>query len=234
MSDPNSPKNRLLAALPNHVYQRLLPDLQLVELSQQQILYISGVSQEFAYFPIDSIISSVVILENGATIEMGVIGNEGTSGIPLILGTEYTNFAAIVQVAGNAYRIAAQPLQKELELQKELKILLMRYIQARIIQLGQTIACNRHHKLEQRFARWLLLVRDSIQEDRFQLTHEFISQMLGVGRTRVTEIAGQFQRAGIIKYQRGFIEIVDNQKLESISCECYELIQQQFSRLLNN
>lgn len=233
MSDLDRPKNRLLAALPHQVYQRLLPDLQLIKLSQEQIIYVSGETSEFAYFPNNSIISSVAILENGETIEMGVIGNEGMIGIPLILNTEYTNFAAVVQVTGNAYKIAAQSLKKELELQEELKILLMRYTQARIIQLGQTIACNRHHKLEQRFARWLLLVRDSIQEDRFELTHEFISQMLGVGRTRITEIAREFQKAGIIQYKRGCVEIVDNQKLEDICCECYEVINKQFSRLLD-
>lgn len=229
----SKPVNYLLSALPQEVYQRLLSHLQLVTLSQYQILYVSGEIYKFAYFPLNSMISSVSILEDGATTEIGIIGNEGMIGLPLILGTTQTNFAAIVQVGGDSYKIAAAPLQKELNRQEELKDLLMRYTQARIIQLGQTAACNRHHKLEQRFARWLLKVRDSMDSDRFQLTHEFISQMLGVRRTGVTEIAGQFQKAGIIRYNRGFIEILDNQKLEATACECYQVIYQQFSRLLD-
>lgn len=225
--------NRLLTALPQQVYQRLLPDLKPVTLPQHQILYVSGETYNYAYFPTNSMISSVSILEDGASTEIGIIGNEGMIGLPLVLGTTYTNFAAIVQVGGNGYKIAAAPLQEELNRQEELKSLLMRYTQARIIQLGQTAACNRHHKLEQRFARWLLTVRDSMNSNQFQLTHEFLSQMLGVRRSGVTEIAGQFQKAGIIQYKRGFIEILDNQKLEATACECYQVIFQQFSRLLD-
>lgn len=225
--------NRLLTALPQEVYQRLLPDLQLITLPQHQLLYVSGQTYNYAYFPLNSMISSVSILEDGASTEIGIIGNEGMIGLPLVLGTTSTNFAAIVQVGGNGYKIAAAPLQEELNRQEELKSLLMRYTQARIIQLGQTAACNRHHKLEQRFARWLLTVRDSMNSNQFQLTHEFLSQMLGVRRTGVTQIAGQFQKAGIIQYKRGFVEILDNQKLEAIACECYQVIHQQFSRLLD-
>ena len=225
--------NRLLTALPQDVYQRLLPDLQLITLPQHQLLYLSGETYDYAYFPLKSMISSVSILEDGASTEIGIIGNEGMIGLPLVLGTTSTNFAAIVQVGGNGYKIAAAPLQEELNRQEELKSLLMRYTQARIIQLGQTAACNRHHKLEQRFARWLLTVRDSMNSNQFQLTHEFLSQMLGVRRTGVTQIAGQFQKAGIIQYKRGFVEILDNQKLEAVACECYQVIHQQFSRLLD-
>jgi CRP-like cAMP-binding protein len=229
----SKPVNSLLTALPQEVYQRLLPDLQLITLPQHQILFLSGETYDYAYFPTNSMISSVSILENGATTELGIVGNEGMIGLPLILGTTFTNFAAIVQVGGNGYKIAAAPLQEELNRQEEFKSLLMRYTQARIIQLGQAAACNRHHKLEQRFARWLLTVRDSMNSNQFQLTQEFISQMLGVRRTGVTEIAGQFQKAGIIQYKRGFVEILDNQKLEATACECYQLIHQQFSRLLD-
>ena len=232
MNDSNLPKNRLLAALPQDVSQKLLPHLQLVALPQEQIIYVSGENYKHAYFPLNSMISSVLILEDGSTTEIGTIGNEGMIGLPLILGTAYTNSAAVVQVGGYSYKIAAQYLQQELDRQGAFKELLMHYIQARIIQLGQTAACNRHHRLEQRFARWLLAVRDSVNSDRFRLTHEFISQMLGVGRPRVTEIAGQFQKAGIIKYNRGFVEILDNPQLEATACECYPIIYQQFSRLL--
>lgn len=225
--------NRLLTALPQEVYQRLLPDLQVITLSQHQLLYVSGETYKYAYFPINSMISSVSILENGASTEMGIIGNEGMIGLPLVLDTTYTNFAAIVQVGGNCYKIAAAPLIKELNRQEDLKSLLMRYTQARIIQLGQNAACNQHHKLEQRFARWLLTVRDSMNSNQFLLTHELISQMLGVRRPGVSEIAGQFQKAGIIQYKRGFIEILDNRQLEATTCECYQVIHQQFSRLLD-
>ena len=234
MSVPNlnKPINRLLAALPTEDYQRLLPDLQAVELPQHQILYHAGEDYDYAYFPSYSIVSTVAIMENGSTTEIGVIGNEGMVGLPIVLDTDYTNSTAIVQVGDGGYRILAERLQEEMNRHGALKRLLMRYVQARIIQLGQTAACNRYHTVEQRFARWLLTVRDSIQQDEFQLTQEFISQMLGVRRTGVTEVASRFQQAGIIQYKRGLIRIVSAQKLEAATCECYQLIYQEFSRLI--
>ena len=234
MPIPNSiePVNRLLAALPRQTYQRLLPNLQLVDLAQHQIIYLAGEEFEYAYFPSNAIVSTVAIMKNGSTTEIGVIGNEGMVGLPIILNTNYTNSTAIVQVSGDSYRISATELQKELERQGELKVLLMRYVQARIIELGQTAACNRYHNLEQRFARWLLRARDSIQKDKFQLTQEFISQMLGVRRSGVSEVANKFQKEGLIRYRRGAIEIISPERLEASSCECYELIASEFSRLL--
>lgn len=229
----NKPINRLLAALPPKDYQRLLPYLEPVELPQHKILYDAGEHYEYAYFPSHSIVSTVAIMENGSTTEIGVIGNEGMVGLPIILKTSYTNSTAIVQVGNGGYRIAAQRLQHELDLNETLKTLMMRYVQARIIQLGQTAACNRYHNTEQRFARWLLTVRDNIQRNEFQLTHEFISQMLGVRRTGVTEVASKFQKANIIRYKRGLINIVSEEKLEASTCECYKLISKEFSRLLN-
>ncbi|MEM8719810.1 MAG: Crp/Fnr family transcriptional regulator [Cyanobacteria bacterium P01_G01_bin.39] len=230
---PNPPINRLLAALPSEEYQRLTPHLKPVELPQHKILYHAGQHYEYAYFPSHSIVSTVAIMENGSTTEIGVIGNEGMVGLPIILDTSYTNSTAIVQVGNGGYRIAAEQLQEELNSQGALKRLLMRYVQARIIQLGQTAACNRYHSVEQRFARWLLTVRDSIQKDEFQLTQEFISQMLGVRRTGVTEVASKFQKAGIIQYKRGLIRILSQEKLEASTCECYGLIAKEFSRLLS-
>ena len=234
MSVPNlnKPVNRLLAALPIEVYLRLLPDLQAVELPQHKIIYHAGENYEYAYFPSYSVVSTVAIMENGSTTEIGVIGNEGMVGLPIILDTNYTNSTAIVQVGNGGYRISAKRLQKEMNHQGALYRLLMRYVQARIIQLGQTAACNRYHTIEQRFARWLLTVRDSIQKDEFQLTQEFISQMLGVRRTGVTQVASRFQQAGIISYRRGLIHIISGQKLEACTCECYQLIEGEFSRLL--
>ncbi|VEP14861.1 Crp/Fnr family transcriptional regulator [Hyella patelloides LEGE 07179] len=235
MSSPNlsKPINRLLAALPQPDYQRLCIHLEPVELPQHQILYNAGEHYKYAYFPSHSIVSTVAIMENGSTTEIGVISNEGMVGLPIILDTSYTNTTAIVQVGDGGYRIGAKWLQEELNRQGALKRLLMRYIQARIIQLGQTAACNRYHNLEQRFARWLLTVRDNIQKDEFQLTQEFISQMLGVRRTGVTEVASKFQKEGIIHYKRGLINIVCQEKLEARTCECYQLIANEFSRLLD-
>ena len=235
MSVPNlnQPVNRLLAALPTEDYQRLVPDLKAVELPQHKILYHAGEDYKYAYFPSYSIVSSVAIMENGSTTEIGVIGSEGMVGLPIILDTSYTNSTAIVQVGDGGYRIAAGRLQEEMNRQGALQHLLMRYVQARIIQLGQTAACNRYHTVEQRFARWLLTVRDNIQKDEFQLTQEFISQMLGVRRTGVSEVATKFQKAGMIQYKRGLIRIISSQKLEAATCECYQLISKEFSRLLD-
>ena len=232
-SNLNKPINRLLAALPSEDYQRLLPHLQPVELPQHKILYNAGEDYDYAYFPSHSIVSTVAIMENGSTTEIGVIGNEGMVGLPIILNTGYTNSTAIVQVGGDGCKIYARRLQEEIERGGALKRLSMRYIQARFIQLGQTAACNRYHTVEQRFARWLLSVRDNIQQNEFQLTQEFISQMLGVRRTGVSEIAARFQKTGIIKYKRGFIRIVSPQQLEAATCECYQLIYREFDRLLN-
>ena len=231
-SNLNKPVNRLLAALPTEDYQRLLPHLHIVELPQHKVLYNAGDNYDYAYFPSFSVISTVAIMENGSTIEIGVIGNEGMVGLPIVLNTSYTHSTAIVQVGDGGVKIAAEPLREELKRQGALYDLMMRYVQARIIQLGQTAACNRYHSIEQRFARWLLTVRDNIQKDEFQLTQEFISQMLGVRRTGVSEIASKFQQEGIIYYRRGFIRIISNQKLEAYACECYWLIAKQFDRLL--
>ena len=231
-SNLNKPVNRLLAALPVEDYQRLVPWLHPVELPQYKILYAAGENYDYAYFPSYSIVSTVAIMENGSTTEIGVIGNEGMVGLPIILDTSYTNSTAIVQVGDGGYRIAAGRLQEELERGGALRRLLMRYTQARIIQLGQTAACNRYHTIEQRFARWLLMVRDHIQKDEFNLTQEFVSQMLGVRRTGVSQIAARFQEQGIIHYHRGFIRIISAQKLEASACECYQLTTAQFNRLL--
>ena len=235
LSSPNlsKPVNRLLATLPTEDYQRLYPHLEPVKLTQNEILYNAGEDYNYAYFPSHSIVSTVAIMENGSTIEIGIIGNEGMVGLPIILNTSYTNSTAIVQVGDGGNRIAARHLKAELDRQGALKCLLMRYIQARIIQLGQTAACNRYHNLEQRFACWLLMLRDNLQQDEFQLTQQFISQMLGVRRTGVTEVANNFKKADIIHYQRGLIRIVSHERLEAHACECYWLIAKEFSRLLD-
>ncbi len=234
MSLPNTdkPTNRLLASIPEHLYQNIVPYLQPVELKQHLVLYHAGENYDYAYFPSHSIVSTVAIMENGSTTEIGVIGNEGMVGLPIILNTGYTNSTAIVQVGDGGYKIAASQLREQINRHQEIKQLMMRYVQARIIELGQTAACNRYHSVEQRFARWLLTVSDNIQKDEFQLTQEFISHMIGVRRSGVSEVAGKFQREGIIKYSRGKIGIVDREKLKASTCECHGLIQKEFSRLL--
>lgn len=234
ISNLNQPINRLLAALPTEVYQSLVPDLQPVELPQRKILYHAGEEYDYAYFPSHAIVSTVAIMEDGSITEIGVIGNEGMIGVPIILNTGYTNSTAIVQVGNGGYKIAASRLREEMERHEVLRHLLMCYVQARIVELGQIAACNCYHSVEQRFARWLLTVSDNIQQDEFKLTQEFISQMLGVRRSGVSQVANKFQRAGIIGYSRGRIEIVSKQKLEESSCECYNLIKTEFSRLLRN
>ena len=229
----DKPINRLLAALPTEDYQRLVPHLQPVELPQYKILYNAGENYSYAYFPSNSIISIVAIMENGSTIEVGMVGKEGMIGLPIILDTQSTNLTTMVQVGDGGHRISARRLQEEFNRQGALRRLMMNYVQARIIQLGQTAACNRYHNVEQRFARWLLTVRDSLKQNEFLLTQEFISQMLGVRRTGVSEIAAKFQEQGIIHYRRGFIRIISNQRLEAYACECYRQIAREFSRLLN-
>ena len=232
ISNPDRPINRLLAALPEHLYQNFVPHLQLVELPQHTVLYNAGEYYDYAYFPSHSIVSTVAIMENGSTTEIGVIGNEGMVGLPIILNTGYTNSTAIVQVGNGGYKMPATVLQNEMNRHEELKHLLMCYVQARIVELGQTAACNRYHNVEQRFARWLLTVSENIQKNEFQLTQEFISQMLGVRRSGVSEVAGKFQREGILTYSRGKIKIISQTKLKASSCECYGLIQREFARLL--
>ena len=233
LPDLERPVNRLLAALPQPVYRSLLPNLEPVELPQHEILFLAGDKYDYAYFPSYAIVSTVAIMKNGSTIEIGVIGNEGMVGLPVILNTDYTNSTALVQVGDGGYRISALLLRQAMEQYPELKRLLMNYVQARIIELGQTAACNRYHNLEQRFARWLLTVSSNIQKDEFQLTQEFIAQMLGVRRSGVSVIAGEFQQAGIIRYKRGHIKIISKEKLEALTCECYQLINTEFSRLLS-
>ena len=227
------PTNFLLAALPDEVYQRLCVHLEIVKLPQHQVLYHAGDRFRYAYFPSNAIISSVAIMENGSIAEIGVIGNEGMVGLPIFLKTDYiVNSSLVVQIGGSGYRIAAEELLEESACYEVLQDLLKRYIQARIIQISQTAACNSYHKIEQRFARWLLMVRNRLQTDEIRLTQEFIAQMLGVQRSGVSEIAARFQREGIIQYRRGLIRIISLKKLKNYSCECYELVENEFDRIL--
>ena len=236
MSVPKAPhqpiKNRLLAALPASEYERLVPHLELVSLPVNKVLYELGEPIEYVYFPHHAIVSLVCVLEDGSTVESGLVGNDGMVGLPVILGGNKTSNRAFVQVAGNGMRMKAEQLYSEFKQGGALQSLLLRYTQALLTQVSQGAACNRLHTLEERLARWLLTVQDRVESDEFPLTQEFIAQMLGTRRSGVTVAAGSLSKAGMIRYSRGKITILNQDDLEAIACECYGIIKTEFSRLL--
>ncbi|EAZ91153.1 Crp/Fnr family transcriptional regulator [Crocosphaera chwakensis] len=225
-------ENRLLQALPNVDYQKLAPHLTSLDLSAGTILYEPEQAIEWAYFPCSAMISIVSIMENGATTEIGLIGKEGMVGLPIILGGKHYINQAIVQISGTALKLDGSILKQEFHRSNSLQNLLLLYIQARITQVSQTAACNRQHKIQKRLARWLLSVYDCVLSDELPLTQEFIANMLGTRRSGVTTAANILQEAGIIRYSRGKITILDQEELENAACECYRLIQDEFIRLL--
>ncbi len=227
-----STKNRLLAALPTQEYERLIPYLELVSLPLRQVIYESGEPIKYVYFPNNAIVSLVSTMSDGATVEVGVVGNEGMVGVPVFLGGDSTLNQAFVQFAGDGMRIEAHRLKAEFNRGGVLQSLLLRYTQALLTQASQTAACNRLHTVEERFARWLLVFADRIQSDQFPLTQEFVSQMLASRRAGVSVVAGTLQQAGIIRYTRGKITILNREALEDTSCECYGLVKAEFSRLI--
>ena len=229
----HTPKqNHLLAALPAADYERLLPDLELVPLRLGSAVYESGGHLGYLYFPTDSIVSLLYVMENGASAEIAVTGNDGLVGIALFMGGESTPNRAVVQSAGYAYRLRAAVMKKEFELGGPLQHLLLRYTQALITQMAQTAVCNRHHSLEQQLCRWLLLSLDRLPTNELTMTQELIANMLGVRREGVTEAAGHLQAAGLIRYSRGRITVLDRPKLEKQVCECYGVVKREMDRLL--
>ncbi|WP_414515160.1 Crp/Fnr family transcriptional regulator [Nostoc sp. PCC 9305] len=224
--------NKLLAALPDSDYQRIFPYLKLVPLQVQQILYEAAEPITQVYFPDKAMVSIVTTMEDGSTAEVGIVSNEGMVGIPVILGDNTTTTTAFVQIAGAAMQINADVLRAEFNRGGAIKNLLLCYVQAVYSELAQGAACNRLHTLEERLARWLLTVSERLESEDFPLTHEFISQMLGVRRSGVTVAASTLSRAGMIAYQRGHISILNREDLEATSCECYQVIQKEFARLL--
>jgi CRP-like cAMP-binding protein len=233
MASPHSPKdNQLLAALPAADYARLLPALELVPMPLGWAVYESGGHQGYVYFPTNSIVSLLYVMENGASAEMAVTGNEGLVGIALFMGGETTPSRAVVQSAGHAYRLKAATLKNEFEHGGALQHLLLRYTQALITQMAQTAVCNRHHSVEQQLARWLLLSLDRLPGNELRMTQELIANMLGVRREGVTEAAGKLQEAGLIHYSRGHITVIDRPKLETQVCECYAVVKREVDRLL--
>jgi CRP-like cAMP-binding protein len=224
--------NHLLAALSGDVQQRLFSHLELVPMELGQVLYESGDAMRHMYFPTDCIVSLLYVMENGASAEISVVGNEGLVGIALFMGGESTPSRAIVQSAGFAYRLSGQLLKEEFNRHGELLMLMMRYTQALITQMAQTAVCNRHHNIDQQLCRWLLLSLDRLQGDQLNMTQELIANMLGVRREGVTEAAGKLQRQGVIEYSRGHIRVLDRHKLEQLSCECYAVVKKETDRLL--
>jgi CRP-like cAMP-binding protein len=227
-------QNHLLAAFPAAEFERLSPHLELVEMPLGEALYESGGRLQHVYFPTTSIVSLLYVLENGASAEIAVVGNEGILGISIFMGGETTPSRAVVQSAGHGYRLNAQLLKQEFNRAGPVLRLLLRYTQALITQMTQTAVCNRHHAVEQQLCRWLLLSLDRLSSDSLTMTQELIANMLGVRREGVTEAAGNLQRAGLIRYSRGRIDVLDRPGLEGAVCECYGVVKLEFDRLLSD
>ena len=233
MSSAHDPRqNQLLAALPADEYERLLPHLELVPMPLGDVLYESGIQMRHVYFPTTAIVSLLCVMEDGASAEIAVVGNEGIVGVSLFMGGETTPSRAVVQSAGHAYRLKGQLLKDEFYRAGPMQRLLLRYTQALLTQMAQTAVCNRHHSLDQQFCRWLLLSLDRLASNELIMTQELIANMLGVRREGVTEAAGHVQTAGLIEYHRGRIRVLDRPGLEARSCECYGVVKKEFDRLL--
>ena len=231
-SPPNPRQNRLLAALPKPEYERLLSHLELVPLPLAEALYESGDKLNHVYFPTTAIVSLLYELENGSSAEIAVVGCEGIVGIALFMGGDTMPNRAVVQSAGQAYRLRGLLLKEEFGRAGALQHLLLRYTLAMLTQMAQTAVCNRHHSVDQQLCRWLLLSLDRLPANELSMTQELIANMLGVRREGVTEAAGKLQNAGLIHYSRGRISVLDRPGLERRVCECYEVVRREFQRLL--
>ncbi len=223
--------NYLLAALSPDERDRVFPHLRLVAMPLGKVLYESGDMLDYVYFPTDSIVSLLYVLESGASAEISVVGNEGLIGIALFMGGGTTPSRAIVQSAGHAYRMAGQKLKDEFHRNGGLQLLLLRYTQALITQMAQTAVCNRHHSVDQQLCRWLLLSLDRLKSSKLVMTQELIANMLGVRREGVTDAAGKLQKLGVIRYSRGQITVLDRPQLEQLCCECYSVVKRETDRI---
>ncbi len=237
MSEPHDPprdprQNHLLAALPVEEFAHLEPHLEWVPMPLGHALYESGMQMRHVYFPTTAIVSLLYVMEDGASAEIAVVGNEGMVGISLFMGGETTPSRAVVQSAGHGYRLPGPLLKDEFCRAGPLQHLLLRYTQALLTQMAQTAVCNRHHTLDQQFCRWLLLSLDRLPSNELVMTQELIANMLGVRREGVTEAAGRMQKAGLINYHRGHITVLDRAGLEARTCECYAVVRKEFERLL--
>ncbi|HEV8689364.1 MAG TPA: Crp/Fnr family transcriptional regulator [Ideonella sp.] len=235
MDTPIDPrKNHLLAALPEAEWQRWKPQLEWVDLPLGHVMYESGRTLSHVYFPTSAIVSLLYVMEDGASAEIAVVGNEGIVGVSLFMGGESTPSRAVVQSAGQGFRLRAALMLEEFNRAGPVLHLLLRYTQALITQMAQTAVCNRHHSLDQQLCRWLLLSLDRLQGNELVMTQELIANMLGVRREGVTEGALRLQKLGLIRYARGHISVLDRPGLEARTCECYEVVRKEYDRLLPN
>jgi CRP-like cAMP-binding protein len=225
-------ENFLLSALPVGVRDRWLPHLESVGMPLGQVLYESGATLSHVYFPTTAIVSLLYVMENGESAEIAVVGKEGIVGVAIFMGGNSTSSRAVVQSSGRSFRLEATLLQEEFDQAGAVLHLLLRYTQALLTQMAQTAVCNRHHTLDQQLCRWLLLSLDRLPGDELVMTQELIANMLGVRREGVTESAGKLQRAGLIRYGRGHIKVLDRPGLERRTCECYAVVKKEYARLL--
>ncbi|MBE7367924.1 Crp/Fnr family transcriptional regulator [Ramlibacter pallidus] len=229
---PDPRQNWLLAALGDAEWARLAPHLQPVMLALGQVLYDPGTTPSHVVFPSTAIVSLLYVMENGASAEIAVVGNEGLVGISLFMGGHSTSSQAVVQAAGEGFRLPAAMLMEEFNRGGAVLHLLLRYTQALITQMAQTSVCNRHHALDQQLCRWLLLTLDRLRSTEVVMTQDLLSTILGVRRASISDAAGQLQRDGVVRYERGRISVLDRPALERRSCECYAVVKKEYDRLL--
>jgi CRP-like cAMP-binding protein len=235
MSLPHSPnQNRLLAALPAAEFGRLAPHLELFPMLLGDALYEPGSQLQHVYFPTTAVVSLLYILESGSSAGIAGVGNEGILGISLFMGGDTTPSSAVVQIAGHGYRLQGRLLKEEFNRAGLMQRLLLRYTQALLTEMAQTAACNRHHSIEQQLCRWLLLTLDRLPSNELVMTQELVASALGVRREGITEVAGKLQRAGLIRYRRGHIAVLERSGLEAGACECYAVLKKELGRLLSD
>ena len=235
MSVPHSPnQNHLLAALPPAEFERLAPHLELVPMLLGETIYEPGGQLQHVHFPTTAIVSLLYVMESGSSAEIAGVGNEGVLGISLFMGGDTTPSSAVVQTAGHGYRLKAKLLKEEFSRGGLMQRLLLRYTQALLTQMCQTAACNRHHSIEQQLCRWLLSTLDRLPSNELIMTQELVASALGVRREGITEAAGNLQRAGLIRYRRGHISVLERSGLEVGACECYAVVKKELGRLLSD
>jgi CRP-like cAMP-binding protein len=231
---PRPTQNHLLAALPAAEFERLAAHLQLVALPLGEMLYEPGVQLQHAYFPVSAIVSLHYVMESGASASVAGVGNEGMVGVSLFMGGDTTPSSAVVQTAGDAYRLERRVLKQEFERSGPTQRLLLRYTQALMTQMSQTAVCNRHHSVEQQLCRWLLVTLDRLPSDKVVMTQEMVAGMLGVRRESIAEAAGRMQQAGVVHSRRGHLAVLERAGLETRVCECYGVVKSEFGRLLSD
>ena len=223
--------NRLLASLPSEELTALHPHMEQVSLSHGQAIILPHEPIGFVYFPLNSLLSLVTVMEDGSTVEAGSIGREGMAGLPILLDAGTTPSQTLTQIPGQAVRVKAQIIKEAFDAGGALRHILHRYIHTTIVVGSQTAACNRLHQIEVRLCRWLLMSSDGVGSEKLTLTQDFLATMLGVRRAGVSEAASQLQGKGLIRYQRGRIQILDRKRLETVACECYGVVRAEYERL---